>query len=163
MHDDRIEPQRHGQAIRRSAVAARPAAPRRRGSRRRPGSLGARLRNYFLTGLIIVGPVTITLYIIWWFINVTDAWIKPFVPTAYLPETYLPFPVPGFGLMFGIMILTLIGALTANLLGRSLISFGEMMLDRMPIVRNVYRALKQIFESVVSSDRARRRGSRRSA
>jgi uncharacterized membrane protein len=116
-----------------------------------PHRFGARLRNYFLTGLIIVGPVTITIYIIWWFINVTDAWLKPFVPTIYLPETYLPFPVPGIGLLFGIMVLTLIGALTANLLGRSFISFGEMMLDRMPIVRNVYRALKQIFESVVST------------
>jgi uncharacterized membrane protein len=112
---------------------------------------GARLRNYFLTGLLIVGPVTITVYIIWWFINLTDAWLKPFVPKVYLPETYLPFAVPGIGLLFGIAFLTLIGALTANLLGRSLISFGEMMLDRMPIVRNVYRALKQIFESVVSA------------
>jgi uncharacterized membrane protein len=116
-----------------------------------PHRFGARLRNYFLTGLIIVGPVTITVYIIWWFINVTDAWFKPLVPRIYLPETYLPFAVPGIGLLFGIAFLTLIGALTANLLGRSFVSFGEMMLDRMPIVRNVYRALKQIFESVVSA------------
>ncbi|HEY8248247.1 MAG TPA: DUF502 domain-containing protein [Hyphomicrobium sp.] len=113
--------------------------------------LGARLRNYFLTGLVIVGPVTITLYFAWWFINVTDAWIKPFVPTAYLPDTYLPFPIPGFGLVVGIAALTLIGALAANLLGRTLISFGEQMVGGMPIVRNVYRALKQIFESVVSA------------
>ncbi len=108
--------------------------------------LGARLRNYFLTGLVIVGPVTITLYFAWWFINVTDAWIKPFVPKAYLPDTYLPFAVPGFGLIVGIVALTLIGALAANLLGRTLISFGEQMVGGMPIVRNVYRALKQIFE-----------------
>jgi uncharacterized membrane protein len=113
--------------------------------------IGARLRNYFLTGLVIVGPVTITLYFAWWFINVTDAWIKPFVPTAYLPDTYLPFPIPGFGLVVGIIALTLIGALAANLLGRTLISFGEQMLGGMPIVRNVYSALKQIFESVVSA------------
>lgn len=116
-----------------------------------PLRIGARLRNYFLTGLIIVGPVTITIYIIWWVINVTDAWLKPFVPSVYLPETYLPFPVPGIGLLFGILFLTLTGALAANLLGRSLISFGEMMLDRMPIVRNVYRALKQFFESLVQA------------
>src|SRR5262245_8698807 len=108
-----------------------------------PLRIGARLRNYFLPGLIIVGPVTLTLYIIWWVINVTDAWLKPFVPSVYLPDTYLPFAVPGIGLLFGIVFLTVIGALTANLLGRSLISFGEMALDRMPIVRNVYRALKQ--------------------
>jgi uncharacterized membrane protein len=116
-----------------------------------PLRIGARLRNYFLTGLIVVGPVTLTIYIIWWVINVTDAWLKPFVPTAYLPDTYLPFAVPGIGLLFGILVLTITGALTANLLGRSLISFGEMALDRMPIVRNVYRALKQFFESLVSA------------
>jgi uncharacterized membrane protein len=116
-----------------------------------PLRIGARLRNYFLTGLIIVGPVTLTIYIIWWVINVTDAWLKPLVPHAYLPETYLPFPVPGIGLLFGIVFLTVTGALAANLLGRSFISFGEMMLDRMPIVRNVYRALKQFFESMVSA------------
>ena len=116
-----------------------------------PSRVGARLRNYFLTGLIIVGPVTITIYIVWWFINVSDAWLKPFVPRVYLPETYLPFAVPGIGLLFGIIVLTMIGALAANLLGRSMISFGEMMLDRMPIVRNVYRALKQIFESVIAT------------
>lgn len=113
--------------------------------------LGARLRNYFLTGLIIVGPVTLTVYIIWWLINVADAWFKPFVPKQYLPDTYLPFAVPGVGLVFGIAGLTMIGALAANLLGRTLISYGELMLGRMPIVRNVYRALKQIFESVVTA------------
>ncbi len=113
--------------------------------------LGARLRNYFLTGLIIVGPVTLTVYIIWWLVNVADAWFKPFVPKQYLPDTYLPFAVPGVGLVFGILSLTIIGALAANLLGRTLISYGELMLGRMPIVRNVYRALKQIFESVVTA------------
>lgn len=113
--------------------------------------LGARLRNYFLTGLIIVGPVTLTVYIIWWLVNVADAWFKPFVPKQYLPDTYLPFSVPGVGLVFGILLLTFIGALAANLLGRTLISYGELMLGRMPIVRNVYRALKQIFESVVTA------------
>src|SRR5690606_2029426 len=119
-----------------------------------PLRIGARLRNYFLTGLIIVGPVTLTIYIIWWVINVTDAWLKPFVPAAYLPDTYLPFAVPGIGLLFGIVFLTLTGALAANLLGRSLISFGEMALDRMPVVRNLYRALKQFFESLVAASRS---------
>ena len=78
---------------------------------------GTRLRNYFLTGLVIVGPVTITVYIVWWFINVVDAWVKPFVPDIYNPDKYLPFSVPGLGLVFAIVGLTLIGALAANLLG----------------------------------------------
>lgn len=112
--------------------------------------VGSRLRNYFLTGLIIVGPVGITLYVIWWFVNLIDFWVKPWVPQIYLPETYLPFTVPGVGLIFSITVLIIIGALTANLFGRTLVSYGEMMLDRMPVVRNVYRALKQIFETVLS-------------
>ena len=116
-----------------------------------PSHLGARLRNYFLTGLVVVGPVTITLYTAWYFINMVDAWVKPYIPRIYNPESYLPFHVPGVGLLFAIIGLTLIGALAANLIGRSLISAGELMLGRMPIVRNVYQGLKQIFESVVTA------------
>ncbi len=112
---------------------------------------GTRLRNYFLTGLVIVGPVTITIYIAWWFINIVDAWIKPFLPRIYNPETYLPFYIPGFGLIVVVVGLTMVGALAANLLGRTMISYGELMVGRMPIVRNVYRTMKQIFESVITA------------
>jgi len=111
---------------------------------------GTRLRNYFLTGLIIVGPISITVYIVWGFINFVDAWIKPLIPAAYNPETYLPFALPGAGLLFAIIGIVVIGALTANLFGRSLVGFGESIVDRMPVVRNVYNALKQIFETVLS-------------
>lgn len=115
------------------------------------GHLGARLRNAFLTGLLIVGPVTITLYIMWWVINWIDAWVKPLLPSHYNPDNYLPFPLPGLGLLVAFVGLTLIGALAANLLGRSLVSSGELMMSRTPIVRNVYGAIKQIFESVIST------------
>ncbi len=116
-----------------------------------PMRAGARLRNYFLAGIIIVGPIAATIYLIKWVIKLADEYVKPLVPSVYLPETYLPFAIPGMGIFFGVVGLTIIGALAANLFGRSLISYGEMVLDRMPIVRNVYRALKQIFESVVSA------------
>jgi uncharacterized membrane protein len=112
--------------------------------------LGARLRGYFLTGLIVVGPMAITLYVVWWFINLVDAWVKPLIPNAYLPETYLPFSVPGIGLIVGVLGLILAGALTANLFGRTIVSHGEMMLDRMPVVRGVYRLFKQIFQTIFS-------------
>jgi uncharacterized membrane protein len=112
--------------------------------------LGARLRGYFLTGLIVVGPMAITIYVVWWFINLVDAWVKPLIPTAYLPETYLPFNVPGVGLIVGVLGVMAMGALTANLFGRTLLSQGEMMLDRMPVVRGVYRLFKQIFQTVFS-------------
>ena len=116
-----------------------------------PIRLGARLRNYFLTGLVVVGPVAITIYIAGYVINAFDNWVKPYIPTIYNPDHYLSFPVPGAGLLFAIIGLIMIGALAANLFGRSMITAGELMLDRMPIVRNVYRALKQVFESVVSA------------
>jgi uncharacterized membrane protein len=113
--------------------------------------VAARLRNYLLAGLVVVGPVGITLYIAWKFITLVDGWVKPYVPSAYNPDSYLPFPVPGVGLVFAVVLLTIIGALAANLLGRWVISAGEMMLGRTPIVRNVYQGLKQIFASVVTA------------
>jgi uncharacterized membrane protein len=113
--------------------------------------VGTRLRNYFVTGLVVVGPVMITLYIAWYVIGAFDRWVKPYIPKVYNPDSYLPFAVPGAGLLFAIIFVTIVGALAANLLGRTLISAGEQMLDRMPIVRNVYKALKQIFESVVTA------------
>jgi uncharacterized membrane protein len=116
---------------------------------------GARLRNYFVAGLVVVGPVAITLYITGHFINSVDAWVRPYIPDVYNPNRYLPFPIPGVGIFFAIVGLTLVGALAANLLGRSLISAGEMIVGRTPIVRNVYRGLKQIFASMLAaSDRS---------
>ena len=129
-----------------SSPGAEPSAPRPLMSPR------ARLRNYFLTGLIVAGPVAITIYIAWWFIQLIDGWVKPFVPAAYLPETYLPFTIPGFGLIIGLIGLTLVGFLTANLVGRSLLDLGEAVLDRMPVVRGIYKGVKQIFETVFKQD-----------
>lgn len=122
--------------------------------------MGARLRNYFLTGLIIVGPVTITLYIVWWLINVVDGWVRPLMPdflawvrsilpAGTFPEWVLVFS-PLVGVVFAMIGLTIVGALAANLLGRTIVSYGEMVLGRMPVVRGVYSALKQIFETVLS-------------
>jgi uncharacterized membrane protein len=112
--------------------------------------LRTRIRNYFLTGLVIAAPVSITIYLTWTFINIVDDWIKPWVPTFYNPDNYLPFSLPGVGLIFAFFAITILGALTANLFGRTIVSYGEMMLNRMPVVRNLYSALKQIFETVVS-------------
>jgi uncharacterized membrane protein len=121
-----------------------PAAPR-------PGPKGrTRLRNYFLTGLVVAGPLAITAYITWWFVTLVDGWVKPLVPTAYLPETYLPYPIPGFGLIVAFTALTLLGFLTANLIGRSLLELGETLLNRMPVVRGIYRGVKQVFETIFS-------------
>jgi uncharacterized membrane protein len=118
-----------------------------------PGlSARARLRNYFLTGLIVAGPLAITIYITWWFTTLVDGWVKPLVPARYLPETYLPFTIPGFGLILALLGLTMLGFLTANLVGKSLLNYGEVMLARMPFVRGLYKGVKQIFETVFKQD-----------
>ncbi|PSC02434.1 hypothetical protein SLNSH_24140 [Alsobacter soli] len=113
-------------------------------------SASHRLRAYFLTGVVVAGPLAITAYITWWFINLVDGWVKPFIPATYLPETYLNYPIPGFGLIVALIGLTVLGFLTANLVGRSLLDFGETLLGRMPVVRGLYKSMKQIFETVFS-------------
>jgi len=110
-----------------------------------------RIRNYFLTGLVVAGPVAVTAWLIWWFVTWVDNLVRPFIPVAYRPETYLPVAIPGFGLIIAFVALTLLGFLTANLVGSRLVDFGEGLLNRMPIVRPIYRTVKQIFQTLFSS------------
>jgi uncharacterized membrane protein len=123
---------------------ASPAAPK--------SSAGpvSRLRNYFLTGLVVAGPVAVTLWIIWWFVTWVDNLVRPIIPATYLPETYLPVTIPGFGLVIALFSLTLLGFLTANLVGSRLVGLGESLLNHMPIVRPIYRTTKQIFQTLFS-------------
>src|SRR5664279_4534804 len=117
----------------------------------------ARFRNYFLTGLIVAGPIAITFYLTWWFVTWVDGLVRPFVPIAYRPETYLPFGLPGSGLIVAVIALTLLGFLTANLIGRTLVDLGERLLGRIPAVRAIYRGLKQVFETLFSGGSSFRR------
>jgi len=109
-----------------------------------------RLRNYFLTGLVIAAPISITIYLTWSLIKWIDGWVKPVIPLEYSPDAYLPFSVPGFGVFVAVVALTLLGFLTANFVGRSLVRMGEQLLNHTPLVRNLYSALKQLFETVLS-------------
>lgn len=113
-------------------------------------SVAGRIRNYFLTGLVVAGPLTVTVWLVWSFINWVDDLVRPFIPPAYRPESYLPWPIPGTGLIIGFVALTLLGFLTANLVGRTLVELGEGVLSRMPIVRPIYKTMKQIFETLFS-------------
>jgi uncharacterized membrane protein len=109
-----------------------------------------RLRNYFLTGLVVAGPLAITVYLTWSFITWVDNLVRPFIPVAYRPETYLPWSIPGTGLVIAFFAITMLGFLTANLVGRTLVEAGETLLDRMPLVRSIYKGLKQVFETLFS-------------
>jgi uncharacterized membrane protein len=109
-----------------------------------------RLRNYFLTGLIVAGPLAITVYLTWSFVTWVDSLVRPFIPITYRPETYLPWSIPGTGLVVAFFAITMLGFLTANLVGRTLVEAGETLLDRMPLVRSIYKGLKQVFETLFS-------------
>ncbi|QLF70443.1 DUF502 domain-containing protein [Peteryoungia desertarenae] len=112
-------------------------------------SIAARLRNNFLTGLIICAPLAITIWLTWSFIRWADSWVKPYIPTRYNPENYLQFAIPGTGLLIALIVITMVGFLGKNLIGRSIVSYGESVLHRMPLVRTVYKSTKQIFETVL--------------
>jgi uncharacterized membrane protein len=107
-----------------------------------------KLKAYFFTGLVITAPIAITIWATIWFISIFDRWVKPFVPDAYNPDTYLPVRVPGFGLLFALIVITLIGALAANLVGRTLFGIWDNILQRTPVVRSIYKGSKQIFETL---------------
>lgn len=127
-----------------------PPPPPEPGPSKSGSHFGARIRNYFLTGLIVAGPVAITLWLTWSFVTWVDGLIRPFIPQQYLPETYLPWRVPGTGLVIAFLGLTMIGFLAANLVGRTLVEMGERLLDRMPLVRSIYKGLKQVFATLFS-------------
>ena len=107
-----------------------------------------RLRSWFFTGLVVVGPLALTVYLAWWMVSLIDNWVRPLAPASLWPDTYLPVHVPGFGVVIALVGITFLGFLAANIAGRSFVSAGEAMLDRTPVLRSVYKSLKQIFETI---------------
>lgn len=112
--------------------------------------LSSRLRNYFLAGLLVTAPITITLWLTWEFISFVDATLTPLLPHDWQPRTYLPFDLPGLGLLIAAVGLIVIGMLATGIIGRLIMREGERLVDRVPIVRSVYGATKQIFETVLA-------------
>lgn len=113
-------------------------------------SFGQRMRAYFFAGILVIAPIFITFYLAWLFIGFVDSKVTPLLPAKYNPETYLPFALPGLGLVMLVLFLILLGALAAGFMGKVWTRFSERMLARMPVIRNVYSALKQILETVLA-------------
>ncbi|HEY4134881.1 MAG TPA: DUF502 domain-containing protein [Alphaproteobacteria bacterium] len=111
----------------------------------------ARLRTWLFAGVLVTAPIVITFYLIWWVISFVDAIVTPMIPVRYQPETYLQFGVPGLGVVIVLLGLTIIGGLTTSLLGRYFLSLSDRLLARMPVVRGIYGATKQVFETIFSS------------
>jgi uncharacterized membrane protein len=110
----------------------------------------SKFRNYMLAGMLVVAPFAITFYLAWLFIDFVDTRVKPLIPLNYNPDTYLPFGVPGIGLVIVILFLALVGWVTAGFLGRFTVRSGERIMARMPVIRSIYGAAKQIVETVLS-------------
>jgi len=111
---------------------------------------GARLRTWFLTGLVVAAPIWITAYVAIAFIEFADDIVSIFIPPRYNPENFMPFSVPGLGLVILAILLTLTGFLTANFIGRRLLSWGEGVVSRMPVLRSIYGGLKQIIDTLIN-------------
>ncbi|MFH0787262.1 MAG: DUF502 domain-containing protein [Pseudomonadota bacterium] len=108
------------------------------------------LKTYLLTGLIVVVPITITIYIIQALMGVMDKFLA-FLPNAYHPETLLGRHIPGLGLVLVTILVFLVGLLTHNYFGKKVIQLWDLMVGRIPIVRNIYQAIKQLTEAVFSN------------
>ena len=117
--------------------------------------LVARIRSWFLTGLLVTAPVMLTIYITWLFIDIIDSNVNALIPdwVRELIEIKAPHigALPGLGLLVGFVVITLIGAVAAGFFGRWLIRVGENILNRMPVVRSIYGASKQILETVLTT------------
>jgi len=120
-------------------------------------SFTGRLRAYFLAGILVTAPLAITIALASWLIEFVDSRIVPLIPLRYNPDVYLKeylgyeIGIPGLGLVVLIVFITLVGAMTAGFLGRILIRFSENMLNRMPVIRSIYGASKQILETVLKN------------
>jgi len=107
-----------------------------------------RLRGYFIAGILVTGPTALTLYLIWVFVKFIDTSVGHILPDEWNPQTYLH--VPGIGLIIAVVVLTVVGAATAGVVGRIWLRLSERILARMPVVRGIYGAMKQIFETVLA-------------
>ena len=109
-----------------------------------------RMRAYFFAGILVTAPIGISLWITWGIITFFDTQIVRLIPPKYNPETYLPISLPGLGLVLTIIVLTIVGWLAAGLLGRWLVRISGQVMARMPIVRNIYSAIKQVMETILA-------------
>lgn len=119
----------------------------------RVGVLG-KIRAYFFAGILVLTPVAVTIALALWFIEFVDSHIVPLIPHHWNPNTYIQdylgitLSVPGVGVVVLAIVITLVGALTAGFLGRFIVRTGERIVNRMPVVRSIYNASKQILETV---------------
>jgi len=111
-----------------------------------------RLRNYFITGAIVLIPIGVTVYLTLFIIKISSG----FLPETINPNNYLPFDVPGIEILITIILITLIGSLSLSFLGKKFLEFFNNILKKIPILRTIYSAVGQLTETFTQSDGAKK-------
>lgn len=114
--------------------------------------LGAKLRAYFFTGILVTAPVSITFYMAYQIIVWVDTGVEQLMPPQ-IKEYYnnIPFTIPGLGVLLLIAVLILIGMFAAGFVGGFFVRLGDWIVKKMPVVSSVYSLLKQVFETLFSN------------
>ena len=110
-------------------------------------SIFVRLRNYFITGAIVLIPIGITIYLTLFIIKLSSS----FLPKTINPNSYLPIDIPGIEILITIILITLIGGLSLSFLGKKFLEFFNNILKKIPILRTIYSAVGQLTESFTQS------------
>lgn len=113
--------------------------------------VGAKLRAYLFTGILVTAPVAITFYMAYKFILWVDILVNKMIPEQYQLDNYLPFTIPGLGSIVLVAVLIVVGMFAAGFMGRFFLRLGEWIVYKVPLVSSVYSVLKQIFETFFSS------------
>lgn len=114
-------------------------------------SLFSRLRGWFLAGILVTAPMFLTIFFTFSFLDYIDTKVSQLIPPEYNPNTHLPFSVPGLGLILALSFFIVCGWFATNFLGRLVVRISEFFLNKMPLVRGLYAAIKQIFETVMTT------------
>ncbi|MEQ9258518.1 MAG: DUF502 domain-containing protein [Roseovarius sp.] len=114
---------------------------------RKPGMFSG-IRASFLTGIVVIAPVGLTIWLLWTLIGWVDSFVIPFIPYNFRPEQYIGINLRGVGVIIFLLFTIIVGWVAKGLIGKSLIRFAESLVDRMPVVRSIYGGVKQIAETV---------------
>ena len=115
-------------------------------------SLITRLRNYFLTGIVVLVPIGITLYITKFFISISSN----LIPKEINPNSYLPFSIPGLEIILSIIFITVVGSLSLSFIGKKILQLVNDLFKRIPILRTIYSAIGQMTESLAPNKNKRK-------
>lgn len=114
----------------------------------------SKLRGSFLTGLVVIAPIGLTLWLIWTVAGWVDSWVLPFVPIWMRPDQYIGLNIRGIGVLAFLIFTILVGWMAKGIIGKSLIKWAEGLVQGLPVVRSVYNGLKQIAETVFAQSEA---------